>query len=167
MNEPKLRKTPCRLPEAASPAYTRSPDARGEPVRPTAAEPPSGPGRRSREGLSRADRYVVTMLATLLGSTVLGFVALGGQLLRMQQQIGGIQQQIGGIQQQIRGMQEQIHGMQRDIRALSERVDHLEERMTRVEERMTRVEERMTRVEERMTGVEKVLRNQRGPLPPP
>jgi hypothetical protein len=43
---------------------------------------------RSGETISRADPFVITMLAALLGSTLVGFVAIGGQLLDLQRQIG-------------------------------------------------------------------------------
>lgn len=81
--------------------------------------PMNGARERSHERLERPDRTVTALLATMVGSIILGFVAIGGQLL-------GIQRQIGELRVEIVGLSGRV-----DV--LTERVDDLSGRMTRVE----------------------------------
>ena len=170
MNETTRQVSTSRLPEAPDAAYTESRDARSEPVRHPEAEPFAREADRYRDRLSRADRYVVTMLAALLGCTVLGFVAIGGQLLNLQNEIGSLrahtQREIGDLRAEMHQEIGRLRTeMQEQFRILSERVTRVEERLTGVEERLTGVEERLTGAEERLSEVEGVLRIHHGPLP--
>ena len=92
------------LPEQSKHLYTR-PHAEQGRMTGTAPSPLPGRGVRSGEALSRADRFVITMLAALLGSTLVGFVAIGGQLLGLQRQIGELRVEmhddIGGLSERL------------------------------------------------------------------
>ena len=114
----------------------------------------------SREPLTRTERLLITMFVTMfaamLGAGALGFTAISGQLLDMQEQIGGLrtdmQGQIGELrtdmQEQIgelrTDMQEQIGElrmeMHDEIGELSGRLDEFSERLGELSERMARVE---------------------------
>ena len=104
--------------------YTRPQDARGRPMTGRGAEHFSGRGGRSGEPLSRTERLLITMFITVfaatLGAGALGFTALSGQLLDMQQQIGG----------QLLDMQKRTDGQFLDMQ---KQIGNLSERMTRVE----------------------------------
>ena len=88
----------------------------------------------SREPLGRADRYVVGLLATLLGSTLIGFVTIGGQLLEMERRIGGLHTEVEGIRTEVHKeigdlraeMHEEIGGLRGEIGDLSERMTRIE-----------------------------------------
>ncbi|GEM_PF-2812531 len=88
---------------------------------------PERRGGRPRESLGRADRYIVGLLATLLGSTLVGFVTIGGQLVGMQRQVGGLRpemhEEIGQLRTE---MHEEIGHLRADIGKLSERVARIE-----------------------------------------
>ncbi len=96
-----------------------------------------GAGERSGDPLTRADRIMVTMLAALLGGTIVGFVAIGGQLVGLQRQIGDLRAE-----------------MHREIGEVADRITRVETRLTGVETRLTGVETRLTGVETRLTRVE-------------
>ena len=81
----------------------------------------------SREPLARADRYIVGLLATLVGSTLIGFVTIGGQLLDMERRIGGLHTEVEGIRTE---MHKEIGGLRAEMR---EEIGELSERMTRIE----------------------------------
>ena len=106
MNESTLHPTGTEpgLSEQREHLYTRPHAAQGR-MTGTAPSPSPGRGVRSGEALSRADRFVITMLAALLGSTLVGFVAIGGQLLGLQRQIGELRvemhDEIGGLSERL------------------------------------------------------------------
>jgi cell division protein FtsL len=79
----------------------------------------NGARERSHERLGRPDRTVTTLLATMVGSIILGFVAIGGQLLGVEREIGALRAEVVGLSGRV------------DV--LTERVDDLSGRMTRVE----------------------------------
>ncbi|MDE3260748.1 MAG: hypothetical protein OYL41_02075 [Acidobacteriota bacterium] len=81
----------------------------------------------SRERLGRADRYIVGLLATLLGSTLIGFVTIGGQLLEMERRIGGLHTEVEGIRTEVH---KEIGGLRAEMH---EEIGGLSERMTRIE----------------------------------
>ena len=95
---------------------------------------------RSREPLTRAERILIGMFAALLGSGVVGFTAINGQLVGIQRQIGDLRvemhQEIGdlraGMHREIGDLREEMHrdigGLRVDIGKLSERVTRLEPR---------------------------------------
>ena len=87
----------------------------------------AGRPRASREPFGRVDRYIVGLLATLLGSTLIGFVSIGGQLLEMERRIGGLHTDVEGIRTE---MHQEIGGLRTEIR---EEFGELSERMTRIE----------------------------------
>ena len=74
------------LPEDASHSYTPEREGQRPPMSGGGPDHAARRGERSREPLTRADRIVVTMLAAMLG----GFVAIGGQLVGLQRQIGDV-----------------------------------------------------------------------------
>ena len=87
----------------------------------------AGRPRASRERLARADRYIVGLLATLVGSTLIGFVTIGGQLLDMERRIGGLHTDVEGIRTE---MHKEIGGLRAEMR---EEIGEFSERMTRIE----------------------------------
>ena len=110
----------------------------------------------SREPLTRTERLLITMFVTMfaamLGAGALGFTAISGQLLDMQEQIGGLRTDMQGQIGELRtDMQEQIGELRMDMhdeigelrgetrrvlgetREFSERLGELSERMARVE----------------------------------
>ncbi len=119
----------ARTPLARVPgqAYTQAQDAQGRPMTGRATEHSAGRG----EPLTRTERLLVTMFvtmfATMIAAGALGFTTLSGQLLDMQEQIGGLRVE----------MHEEIDGvrteMREEIGKLSDRMDQLSERMTRIE----------------------------------
>ena len=119
----------ARTPLARVPgqAYTQARDAQGRPMTGRATEHSAGRG----EPLTRTERLLVTMFvtmfATMIAAGALGFTTLSGQLLDMQEQIGGLRVE----------MHEEIDGvrteMREEIGKLSDRMDQLSERMTRIE----------------------------------
>ena len=111
-----------------------------------------GRPERSREPLTRAERILIGMFAALLGSGVVGFTAINGQLVGIQRQIGDLRtemhqeigglrtemhQEIGGLQTEMRrdigGLRTEMHG---EIRGLSVEIGKLSDRITRIETRL-------------------------------
>ena len=101
----------------------------------------AGRPERSREPLTRAERILIGMFAALLGSGVVGFTAINGQLVGIQRQIGDLRaemhQEIGGLRtemhREIGDLREEMH---RDIGGLSVEIGKLSDRVTRVETRL-------------------------------
>ena len=118
---------PTPLARVPGQPYTRARDAQGRPMTDTETERLTGRG----EPLTRTERLLVTMFvtmfATMIAAGALGFTTLSGQLLDMQEQIGGLRVE----------MHEEIDGvrteMREEIGKLSDRMDQLSERMTRIE----------------------------------
>ena len=110
----------------------------------------------SREPLTRTERLLITMFVTMfaamLGAGALGFTAISGQLLDMQEQIGGLrtdmQEQIGELrmdmQEQIGELRMEMHD---EIGELSGRLDEFSGRLDEFSERLGELSERMARVE--------------------
>ena len=111
-----------------------------------------GRPERSREPLTRAERILIGMFAALLGSGVVGFTAINGQLVGIQRQIGDLRtemhqeigglrtemhQEIGGLRTEMRrdigGLRTEMHG---EIRGLSVEIGKLSDRITRIETRL-------------------------------
>ena len=100
---------------------------------------------RSREPLTRAERILIGMFAALLGSGVVGFTAINGQLVGIQRQIGDLRaevhQEMGGLRAEMHramgGLRTEMHRAMGDLREeirgdigkLSERVSRLETRL--------------------------------------
>ena len=84
-----------------------------------------------REPRERAERILMTVLGALLGSVILGFVAIGSQLMSMQRQM---HEAIGGLRDE---MHEEIGGLRNEISELRtemhEEIGELSDRMTRIE----------------------------------
>ncbi len=118
---------PTPLARAPGQPYTRARDAQGRPMTDRETERLTGRG----EPLTRTERLLVTMFvtmfATMIAAGALGFTTLSGQLLDIQEQIGGLRVE----------MHEEIDGvrteMREEIGKLSDRMDQLSERMTRIE----------------------------------
>ena len=73
----------------------------GEAMRtPATMETAAHAGSR-REPLHRAERILTTVLGALLGSVILGFVAIGSQLISMHEAIGGLRTEIGELSDRI------------------------------------------------------------------
>ena len=116
----------------------------------TAPAPPAARRTRTaREPLARAERILIALFAGLLAlvaaaitAGTMAFTTLSGQMLDLQQQIGGLRaemhQEIGTLRSD---MHEEIGTLRTDL------------------------SERMTRVEERLTVVETVLRIHHGSPP--
>ena len=96
---------------------------------------------RSREPLTRAERILIGMFVALLGSGVVGFTAINGQLVGIQGQIGDLRtemhQEIGvfraEMHREIGDLREEMH---RDIGGLRVEIGTLSDRVTRVETRL-------------------------------
>ena len=101
----------------------------------------AGRPERSREPLTRAERILIGMFAALLGSGVVGFTAINGQLVGIQRQIGDLRtemhQEIGGLRtemhREIGGLRTEMH---QEIRGLSVEIGKLSDQVTRVETRL-------------------------------
>ncbi len=104
-------------------------------------------GGRPREALGRVDRYIVGLLATLLGSTLVGFVTIGGQLVGMQRQIGNVQVEVGNLR--------------------AEMHDEIGQLRTEMHEEIGQLRADIGKLSERVARIETVLQTQRGPLPGP
>ena len=89
-----------------------------------------GRPERSREPLTRAERILIGMFAALLGSGVVGFTAINGQLVGIQRQIGDLRVE---MHQEIGDLRAEMH---REIRGLSVEIGKLSDRVTRVETRL-------------------------------
>ena len=137
--------TAVPLPERQGRSYTPGASEQGRAMTNVEAGRLAGRPGVSREPLGRADRYIVSLLATLVGSVIIGFVTIGGQLLAMERRIGGLRtemhEEIGGLRTE---MQEEIGGLRAEMREeigkLSDRMDQLSDRMGQLSDRMTRVE---------------------------
>ena len=167
MNEPANHSSEADppLPGRSDHPYTARDDGRGE-LPMTGAEATRVPDarERSREPLGRADRVVVTMLAALLGSTIVGFVAIGGQLLGLQRQVGDLRTE---TREEITRLSGRVDNLSGRVDNLAERVDHLTERVDNLSERVDNLSERVDSLSGRMTRVETVLQTHHGPLPGP
>ena len=112
----------ARTPLARVPGqpYTQARDAQERPMTDRETERFTGRG----EPLTRTERLLVTMFvtmfATMIAAGALGFTTLSGQLLDMQEQIGGLRVE----------MHEEIDGLRAEMRA---EIGELSERMTRIE----------------------------------
>ena len=80
---------------------------------------PTGRLRVSREPFARVERLLVAMLAGLfvllaamLGAGALAFSTLSGQILGLQEQIGGIGAEVGGLRAE---MHEEIGGLRAEM----------------------------------------------------
>ena len=101
----------ARTPLARVPGqpYTRAQDTHGRPMTGRETERPTGRG----EPLTRTERLLVTtfvtMFATMVAAGALGFTTLSGQILDIEEQIGGLRAE------------------------MHEEIGELSERMTRIE----------------------------------
>ena len=100
-----------------------------------------GRSERSREPLTRAERILIGMFAALLGSGVVGFTAINGQLVGIQRQIGDLRtemhQEIGGLRTEMhREIGDLRTEMHRDIGGLRVDIGELSDRVTGVETRL-------------------------------
>ena len=111
----------------------------------------AGRGGRSREPLTRADRIVVTMLAAMLSGTLVGFVAIGSQLVGLQRQIGDVRTH---MTREIGDLRSEMHS---GFGKLSDRITSVETRLSSVETRLSSVETRLSDVETRLFDVEAVI----------
>ena len=111
--------------------YTQARDAQRRPMTDRETERLTGRG----DPLTRTERLLVTMFvtmfATLIAAGALGFTTLSGQLIDMQEQIGGLRvemhEEIDGLRAE---MHEEIGGLRAEMR---EEIGNLSERMTRIE----------------------------------
>ena len=120
MNERNPEATQTPLAGVQQHSYTARDPGQPEPMRGAEVQQPEPRGGRSRKSLDRADRYIVGLLATLLGSTLIGFVTIGGQLLDMQQQVGSLRTEMHDEIGQLRAE------MQGQFGQLSERMARME-----------------------------------------
>ena len=73
-----------------------------------------------REPRERADRILTTVLGALLGSVILGFVAIGSQLVSMQRHM---HEEIGGLRNEISELRDE---MRTEMGKLSDRITRIE-----------------------------------------
>ena len=100
---------------------------------PAAMETAARAGSR-REPRDRAERILMTVLGALLGSVILGFVAIGSQLVSMQRHmheaISGLRiemhDEIGGVRNEISGLRNEIGEMRTEMGKLSDRMTRIE-----------------------------------------
>ena len=160
-------------PGAAERPYTRTQHDRGGPMTVTGTRPADRSAARPAESLTRADRMLVAMFAAmvamfaaLITGGVLAYTSLSGQLLGVQEQLGGLRtemhQEIGGLRAE---MHQEIGGlraeMQREIRGV--RAEMREEiRGLRAE-----MQEELGEVNDRLARIETFLQVHHGPLPGP
>ena len=121
------------------------------------AAPRAGSRREPRE---RADRILMTVLGALLGSVILGFVAIGSQLVSMQRhmhdEIGGVRNEISGLRNEIGELRTEMHVEISGLRnEMHEEIGGLRNEM--------RTE--MGKLSDRITRIETFLQIRPGPLP--
>ena len=116
--------TGAGLPPEPDRPYTAPSDGKGVLMKGAPREEFAARSALSREPLTRTERLLVTMFVTMfaamLGAGALGFTAISGQLLDMQEQIGEL-----GTE-----MQEQIGELRMEMH---DEIGELSERMARVE----------------------------------
>ena len=133
--------TAVPLPDQQSRSYTPGESDQGRAMTSAEAGRPAGRPAASREPLGRAERLhlavlagVFVLVAAMLSAGAMAFTSLSGQILGLQEQMGGIHEEIGNLRAE---MHEEIGGlraeMQEEIGKLSDRVGQLSERMTRIE----------------------------------
>ena len=127
-------RTAVPLPEHPGRSYTPGESEQGRAM--TSAEAGRFGGRpaASREPLARAERLhlavltgVFVLLAAMLGAGAAAYTSLSGQMIGLQEQMGGLRAE---MHQEIGGLRAEMH---EEIGKLSDRIDQLSERMTRVE----------------------------------
>ena len=139
---PEASQTP--LPAVQQHSYTAREPGQPEPMRGAEVQYSERRGGGPREALGRADRYIVRLLATLLGSTLIGFVTIGGQLVGMQRQIGGLRAE----------MHTEIGQLRTEM--------HDEIGLLRAE-----MHDQFGKLSERVARIETALQTHHGPLPGP
>ena len=116
--------TGAGLPLEPDRPYTAPSDGKGVWMKGAPREGFAARSALSREPLTRTERLLVTMFVTMfaamLGAGALGFTAISGQLLDMQEQIGELRTE----------MQEQIGELRMEMH---DEIGELSERMARVE----------------------------------
>ena len=155
MNQPTTETTPTAgTPPAAERGRPYTP-VRGAAMRSPAAMETAARARRRREPLGRAERIFTTLLAALLGSVIVGFVAIGGQLISMQSQM---REEIGGLRDEIHGLRSEMHEEISGLRnELHQEISGLRDEMRTA----------IGNLSERMTRIETFLQIHHGPLPGP
>ena len=106
----------AQSPQPSRQPYTGVDGERGQGMMRTPAGTVAASGVRSREPLARGERLQIallaglfTLVAAMMGAGVLGYTALSGQLLAIQQ-----------------NMHEEIGGLRTDVQHLSERIARVE-----------------------------------------
>ena len=169
-----------RLPEARDRSYTPPHGAQGGAMTGVEAERRAGRARTRREPLARADRIqiamfagLVTIFASMLGAGTLGFTAISGQLLDMQQQIGGLRtemhDEIGGLRTE---MHDEIGGLRTEMQAQfgelrTEMQAQFGEFRTEMHDEIGTLSERIGALAERVAAMEALIRHQLVPSPNP
>ena len=111
-----------------------------------------------REPRERADRILTTVLGALLGSVILGFVAIGSQLMSMHEAIGELRTEIGGLRTE---MHVEISGLRNEMH------EEIGELRTEISELRTEMHVEIGELSDRMTRIETSLQIRPGPLPGP
>ena len=133
--------------------YTAEQDERAEPMTGTGNKPTAASGRSRRERFTRTERILITafiaMFTAQLGATAAAFMAINGQLVNLQEQIGALRsethkeigalrvemhQEIGAVRAEIGALRAEMHReigalrseMRKEIQALSERIARIE-----------------------------------------
>ena len=162
--------TAVPLPERQGRSYTPGESEPGRAMTSVEAGRLAGRPAASREPLGRAERLhlavlagVFALLAAVLSAGAIAFTSLSGQILGLQEQMGGLRaemreeigdlraemhEEIGGLRAEMRGeigslraeMRGEIGGLRAEMR---EEIGELSERMTRIE---TLIETHLVRV---------------------
>ena len=122
------------LPEQPGRSYTPGASEQRRAMTNVEAGRLTGRPAASREPLGRAERLhlavlagVFALVAAMLSAGAIAFTSLSGQILGLQEQMGGINEEIGSLRVE---MHKEIGGLRAEIR---EEIGELSERMTRIE----------------------------------
>ena len=119
--------TAVPLPERRGRSYTPGASEQGRPMTSTEAGRLAGRPATSREPFGRAERLHLTvlaglfvLLAAMFGAGAAAYTSLSGQMIGLQEQMGGLRAE----------MHEEIGGLRAEMR---EEIGKLSDRMTRIE----------------------------------
>ena len=126
--------TAVPLPDQQGRSYTPRESEQGRAMTNVEAGRSAGRPGGSREPLARADRLhlavlagLFVLLAAMLSAGAIAFTSLSGQILGLQEQMGGVHEELGNLRTEIH---KEIGGLRAEMR---EEIGELSERMTRIE----------------------------------
>ena len=126
--------TAVPLPDQQSRSYTPGESEQDRAMTSAEAGRLTGRPAASREPFGRAERVQLTvlaglfvLLAAMLSAGAIAFTSLSGQILGLQEQMGGLRVE---MEEEIGGLRAEMH---REIGGLRAEIGELSERMTRIE----------------------------------